>query len=86
MKLVRNIIDLFSLTMFGFNKGNLSQHKRGTAKEPKRATEHDRLRAKSKYEYNLLSRGCKQFTISGVTVIALNEKNAQRKVNNYLNS
>lgn len=30
----------------------------------------------------LKQKGCKEFTIDGITVIALNEKNAIRKINN----
>lgn len=29
-----------------------------------------------------LKRGCKEFSIDGITIIALNEKNAIRKINN----
>ena len=39
-------------------------------------------RMKKKYRLTLLKRGVKEFTIDGITVLAINEKNAQRKVNN----
>lgn len=37
--------------------------------------------AKRKQKEIKLQTGCKEFTIDGITVIALNEKNAIRKVN-----
>ena len=40
------------------------------------------IRASINRKHRLLKRGNKEFTIDGITVIALNNKNAIRKVNN----
>ena len=39
-------------------------------------------RIKAKQREVMLKKGLKEFTINGVTVLALNEKNAKRKINN----
>ena len=41
-------------------------------------------RIKEKRKEVMLKKGLKEFTIHGITVLALNEKNAKRKVKNYL--
>ena len=41
-------------------------------------------RMKVKQREVMLKKGLKEFTIDGVTVLALNEKNAKRKVKKYL--
>jgi hypothetical protein len=41
-------------------------------------------RLKDKQRDVMLKKGLKEFTIDGVTVLALNEKNAKRKVKKYL--
>ena len=41
-------------------------------------------RMKAKQRLIMLKKGLKEFTIDGVTVLALNQKNAERKVKKYL--
>jgi hypothetical protein len=47
--------------------------------------EHLKKVFKEKQRRLLLKQGMKEFSYYGITVIALNEKNAMRKINNILN-
>lgn len=58
--------------------GSNSHYTEPTEEEKKRAIERRNRQAKA----NVLAKGAKEWTIDGITVIARNEKNAIRKIEN----
>ena len=64
--------------MFGPNYGGFGETMKLT---PEEIEELNRIRLKKQKEIKL-SRGLKEWDIDGITVIALNKKNAIRKANN----
>lgn len=74
-----NILMGYALMGIMFDQGGHSNYRYALTKEE--IEELKKARA-NKAKQMLLDKGCKEFDIDGFKIIALNEKNAIRKINN----
>jgi len=90
MSTMRGYAKLYmAMAMSGLFMGEMPFAEKDTGKPLSDFTDEDKRalleRINSERKRQLLKKGCSEFNFGEVTIIALNEKNVQRKYDNYKN-